>query len=497
MRLLALLAAIWLAFTAPQAMAAARALGTSQERDRPHIVLIMADDLGWRDVGFNGSEIKTPHLDKLAATGKRLTRFYAHPTCSPTRASLMTGQSALRLGVTRPFSKLNPNGLPLDRKLLPEFLQEHGYQTALVGKWHLGPRKKAHLPNARGFNSFYGHVTGGVGYWDHVHGGHYDWQRDGITVRDEGYTTHLLAAEALRVVRNRNKEKPLFLYFSLGAPHLPNEAPAEALAQYAHIVSEKRRTHAAMVSEMDAAIGKLIDELDAEGIRDDTLIFFMSDNGGLTDHRLLPEFVFRVINGLESIFGKPIPGRFLEFMRTNMYDGAADNGPLRGGKSSVLEGGIRVPAIINWPGKLTDADYDGRLHVTDLLATLMDAATGGAKTGQLTDGKSMWSALAEDREIAASDFVTMGLDGKAFFSGRWKLIARNNGELQLYDIVQDETESRNLASQRPDIVEKLQDLLATSPVGESTSVPLWKVILDPDEFGGAERKAPMADLVLE
>ena len=120
-------------------------------------------------------------------------------------------------------------------------------------------------------------------------------------------------------------------------------------------------------------------------------------------------------------------------MRTNMYDGAADNDPLRGGKSSVLEGGIRV-TIINWPRKLTDADYDD-LHVTDLLATLMDAATGGANTGQLTDGKSMWSALAEDREIAASDFVTMGLDGKAFFSGRWKLIARNNGALQLYDII--------------------------------------------------------------
>lgn len=484
-------------FALSQPALAQKSYAETEKEKKPNIVIIMADDLGWRDVGFNGSEIKTPHLDKLAATGKRLTRFYAHPTCSPTRASLMTGQSALRLGVTRPYSKLNPNGLPLDRKLLPEFLKQHGYQTALAGKWHLGPRKKAHLPNARGFDSFYGHVTGGVGYWDHVHGGHYDWQRDGITARDEGYATHLLAVEAVRVVRNRDKKKPLFLYLALGAPHLPNEAPAEALAQYAHIVSKKRRTHAAMVSEMDAAIGKLIDELDAEGIRDDTLIFFMSDNGGLTEHRLLPGFAFRLINGLESIFGKPIPGRFLEFMRTNMYDGAADNGPLRGGKSSVLEGGIRVPAIINWPGKLTDTDYDGRLHVTDLLATLMDAATGGAETGQLTDGKSMWSALTEDREIAPSDFVTMGMDGKAFFNGRWKLIARNNGELQLYDIVQDETESRNLASQRPDIVEKLQDLLAASPVGASTSIPLWKVILDPDEFGGAERKAPMADLALE
>ena len=150
------------------------ALSVSPALAKPNIIVILADDLGWRDVGFNGSEIKTPHLDKLASTGKRLTRFYAHPTCSPTRASLLTGQSALRLGVTRPYSKLNPNGLPLDRKLLPELLKQHGYQTALAGKWHLGPRKKAHLPNARGFDSFYAHLTGGVGYWDHVHGGHYD-----------------------------------------------------------------------------------------------------------------------------------------------------------------------------------------------------------------------------------------------------------------------------------------------------------------------------------
>ena len=127
----------------------------------------------------------------------------------------------------------------------------------------------------------------------------------------------------------------------------------------------------------------------------------------------------------------------------------------------------------------------------------MEAATGDATTGQLTDGKSMWLALTKNRQIAPADFITMGIDGKAFFNGRWKLIARNNGELQLYDIVQDETESRNLASQQPNIVEKLQGLLAASPTGPSTSIPLWRVILDPDEFGGAERKAPIADLAVE
>jgi arylsulfatase A-like enzyme len=176
-----LLAALVLLATVPSAAADAP--------KRPNVVIILADDLGWRDVGYHGSEIATPRLDRLAAKGVVLDRFYAQPSCSPTRAALMTGKAPLRLGVVSPLSKNNPAGLPLGERLLPEHLREAGYQTFLTGKWHLGHRHRDYLPMARGFDHFYGHATGGIGYWDHVHGGGLDWQRNGETLREEGYST--------------------------------------------------------------------------------------------------------------------------------------------------------------------------------------------------------------------------------------------------------------------------------------------------------------------
>jgi arylsulfatase A-like enzyme len=177
---------------------------------RPNVVIILADDLGWRDVGYHGSEIATPRLDRLAAEGVVLDRFYAQPTCSPTRAALMTGKAPLRLGVVSPLSKNNPTGLPLGERLLPEHLREAGYQTFLTGKWHLGHRHRDYLPTARGFDHFYGHATGGIGYWDHVHGGGLDWQRNGETLREEGYSTHLIADEAVRLIETRDPGRPFF-----------------------------------------------------------------------------------------------------------------------------------------------------------------------------------------------------------------------------------------------------------------------------------------------
>ena len=152
----------------------------------PNVVIILADDLGWNDVGYHGSEIATPRLDALAAEGVVLDRFYAQPSCSPTRAALMTGKTPMRLGVLSPISKNNPSGLPLTEKLLPQYFRDAGYQTFLSGKWHLGHRRRDYLPTSRGFDHFYGHLTGGIGYWDHVQGGGLDWQRNGTTLREEG-----------------------------------------------------------------------------------------------------------------------------------------------------------------------------------------------------------------------------------------------------------------------------------------------------------------------
>ncbi|MEM8548923.1 MAG: sulfatase-like hydrolase/transferase, partial [Pseudomonadota bacterium] len=247
---------------------------------QPNIVLIVADDLGWRDVGYNHSEIRTPNIDGLAADGITLNRFYVQPACSPTRAALLTGKSPMRLGILSPLSKNNPTGLPLTERTLADRLKAAGYQTALTGKWHLGPRHRSYHPNARGFDHFYGHLTGGVGYYDKVHGGGYDWQRNGVTVRDAEYATHLVAREAVDVIKRRDPNRPLFLYAAFGAPHLPNEAPEATVSSYDHIKSRRRRLHAAMVTELDAAIGAIHAALLEQGIERDTLIWFMSDNGG-------------------------------------------------------------------------------------------------------------------------------------------------------------------------------------------------------------------------
>jgi len=176
--------------------------------DRPNFVVILADDLGWNDVGYHGSEIRTPTLDRLAAEGIELDRFYVQPSCSPTRSALLTGKSSRRLGIHRPLGKNEGDGLGLDERILPQFLGDLGYQRLMVGKWHLGHVTPDYFPQARGFEHFYGYLTGGIGYWDHNHGGGHDWQRNGETLREEGYATHLIADEAVRLIRERDSSRP-------------------------------------------------------------------------------------------------------------------------------------------------------------------------------------------------------------------------------------------------------------------------------------------------
>ena len=494
MRGLALLAAIWLAFAAPHALGASQEMGVSQEMERPHIVVIMADDLGWNDVGYHGSEIKTPHLDRLAKDGRELTRFYVNSVCSPTRASLMTGQSAMRLGITSPMPKIAPKGLPLELNTLPDYLRQLDYQTALVGKWHLGVKRPYH-PNRRGFDTFYGNLSGAVGYWDHVHGGHYDWQRNGKTFREDGYVTHLQANEAVRVVRARDKARPLFMLFSLGAPHLPNEAPPEAIDAYADIADEKRRVHAAMVSELDMAVGQLLAVLDEEGMADNTLVWFLSDNGGLTQYRGMPQAFYRILDAAKWLWGDDIPVRFIEFMRTNTEDGGSDNTPLTGAKGSVKEGGIRVPGIIRWPAALGAGAFDTRLSVLDMLPTLLDAAGGAKLPVEPHDGRSFLRALRGEATLPPAPFVTQAFNGnRAIFHAQWKLLLRADGSKSLYDIDADPSETTDLAATQEELVARLEKRLAAMPVGADLAVPLWKVAMDPDEFGGVERKPPLAEL---
>ena len=257
-------------------------------------------------------------------------------------------------------------------------MRDAGYQTLLPGKWHLGHRQRAYLPTARGFDHFYGHGTGGIGYWDHVSGGGLDWQRNGETLREEGYSTHLIADEAVRLIEGRDPDRPLFLFASFDAPHLPNEAPPEAIARYEAIENPFRRGHAAMVSEFDAAVGRIVDALQAADILDDALIWSMSDNGGLNPASVAAPQLQMVMQ-LEAWYGKPLPLRWLEFLRTNWLEGGADNGPFRLGKMSAYEGGTRVPALVYWQGRLQPGVAKAMVTVQDVLPTLL--AVAGVDSG--------------------------------------------------------------------------------------------------------------------
>ena len=249
-------------------------------QEKPNVIVIVADDLGWNDVGYHGSDIQTPNIDRLAREGVELNRFYVHPTCSPTRSALVTGKSPLRLGFLSPLSKNNRLGLHLSEKTIADYFKQNGYQTSLIGKWHLGRFSKDYLPTNRGFDHFYGFLTGGVGHYDHIHGGGLDWQRNGKTIREDGYTTHLLTDEAIRIIEDYSNKRPFFLELSYAAPHMPNEAPKKTVDRYKHLKNVNRQLHAAMVTEIDKGIQRIYNALQKEAILDNTIIWFSSDNGG-------------------------------------------------------------------------------------------------------------------------------------------------------------------------------------------------------------------------
>ncbi len=396
---------------------------------RPHIVLFLADDLGWQDVGYHGSEIKTPNIDALAKGGMRLEQFYVQPVCSPTRSSLMTGRwpfrMGLQVGVIRPFADY---GLPLEERTLPAALKEAGYKTAICGKWHLGLHAPEFLPTRRGFDHQYGHYCGMLDYWTHKRDGGHDWHRNDKVNYDEGYTTNLIGDEAVRVIEAHDTKSPLFLYVPFNAPHSPLQAPDEYLAKYDGIADKKRRAYAAMVTCEDDAIGRVVTALDKKGMRDNTLILFSSDNGG------------------------PLSL-------------GANNGPLRAGKGSLYEGGVRVPALANWPGKLQPGECDEMLHIVDWYPTILKLA--GAKLEQKLplDGRDAWSTIADGKPSPRDEFVVNIEPRRAAIRvGEWKLVEaggrmknrRGGDAVELFDIENDSLETTNLAQKQPERLKELQ-----------------------------------------
>jgi len=460
---------------------------------------MIADDLGWNDVGFHGSEIRTPNIDRIAKEGVELDRFYVHPSCSPTRAALMTGKSSISMGVYRPINKHTYQGLPLDEKLLPEYLAELGYERFMVGKWHLGKHAKAQLPNARGFEHFYGSLTGGIGYWDKVHGGGYDWQRNGKTVRDSGYATHLLVDEVRTLISRRDVAKPNFMYVAFQAPHTPNEAPEETIAKY-EIADANRRVHAAMVDELDNAVGEILELYTDAGMLKNTIVVFMSDNGGLLrvdkDNPKNQTGLQQAALWIDWLFERPvnfIPG--FEFILSWAFDGGSDNSPLQGGKGSSAEGGIRVPAAIWWQGRLENGNHDQFMSVADVLPTLLEAIDAGSDIPLDLNGRSQWRALTGGVSETSVHLVS-GLEGEfAVLKWPWKYVS--GAEAKLYNVEKDPEESNNLLSLKKQVSLELKQIVDEWEYGPQADFSFTKMLFDPDTFGGEESGLPWAERVTD
>lgn len=431
---------------------------------RPNILVMVADDLGWADVGYHGGDIDTPSLDQLAEQGVQLNRFYTTPICSPTRAALMTGRDPIRLGVA--YGVILPwdnTGVHPDEHFMPQSFQSAGYQTAMVGKWHLGHAQMTYHPNNRGFDHFYGHLHTEVGFYPpFANQGGKDFQQNGVSIDDDGYETYLLANEVSRYIRERDKNRPFFMYMPFIAPHTPLDAPLELQEKYEDINTDlpparsrqtddtrristmmlqpsARPMYAAVVDAMDQAIGQVLQTLEDEGIADNTIVLFFSDNGGAA------------------------------------YSyGGANNAPLRGGKGETFEGGIRVVSLLRWPAMLDSGQqFDQIMSVMDVFPTL--AAAAGIEAGNTfeLDGRNMWPAIALGETVSlekplmfASEIPIYGSFKFTAFDEDWKLVQEVEQEQlsitvtnYLFDIANDPNEYNNLASAYPDIVEQLSQAI--------------------------------------
>lgn len=401
---------------------------------RPNIIYIVADDMGWKDAGFRGSDIRTPNLDRLAAEGAILDQFYTQPMCTPTRAALLTGRYPMRYGLqTGVIPGAGTYSLPTDEYLLPQMLKDAGYQTALVGKWHLGHAKPEFWPKQRGFDQFYGALVGEIDHFKKAAHGVPDWYRDNTPFQEDGFDNALFGDEAARVIREHDQARPLFLYLAFTAPHTPFQAPQEYLDRYKSISDENRRAYAAMISVLDDGVGKVLAALDARGVRKDTLIVFHSDNGGVTNSMFSGDT--KVAGGLP-----------------------ADNGPYRDGKGTLYEGGTRVIALANWPGKIKPGPVDQPIHVVDMYPTLAALAGASMAKTKPLDGLDVWSALAEGKQSPRNEIV-YNIDpmAGAVRQANWKLVwkATLPQQVELFDLARDPSEKTNLASAHPDKVAAL------------------------------------------
>jgi arylsulfatase B len=421
---------------------------SSTSRQLPNILLIVADDLGWNSVGYHGGPFHTPQLDRLARRGVMLERFYVSPMCSPTRAGLLTGRYPMRFGMAR--SVVRPwmhSGLPPVEQTLPELLAKAGYRhRGCFGKWHLGHLLPEWHPLAQGFTEFKGQYNGAADYWTRQREGEVDWHLGHAACDETGYTTDLITDAAVRFIRDHATDGPFFCYIPFTAPHEPLQVPKDYLERYSNLDDNlddgkpsNLQTLAAMVTCMDDGIGRILETLKQTGTDQNTLVWFFSDNGGVT-----------------------------------RFEGV--NKPLRGGKLTVYEGGVRVPSIVYWPGMIEGGrKVNAPLINVDILPTLLRVAGIEKVHRTAIDGIDVLDLLtgrsgsSPQRDLYCFNGMS-GLDREqaAIVSADdWKLVVTgpdirrpggyrgSDHRVELFSLAVDPNEENDLSAGHPDRVAKL------------------------------------------
>lgn len=402
---------------------------------RTHVVYILADDLGWKDVGFHGGTVSTPNLDKLAKAGAMLNAFYVQPGSTQTRAAALTGRYPMRYGFqTGTITAASTWCLPPEERTLAQALKESGYATAFIGKWQLGHARPECLPTRRGFNHFYGPMTQPL---EPVlrKGTRSDWRHDEKPVKVEGDVSEIIGKAAADYVLKADAGRPFFLVVSFTAPAAPFGAGKTYLARHAGVQDETQRRYLAAISALDDAVGNIVDALQKKGLADNTLIIMHSDSGAA-----------RPIKYSADDGEVPLP--------------VGDNAMFREGRGSLYDGGLRVPALVWWPARVPAGNVlQDPVHVTDITATLMALSGASADARRKPDGLDLWPAL-EGKARSPRKEILLHVDefGGALRAGEYKVVvhAALPTKVEVFHIANDPEETENLAERDS---AKTQDML--------------------------------------
>ena len=424
---------------------------------RPNILLVVADDLGWSDVGWHDGFGKTPTLDRLVREGVELDQHYVQPVCTPTRAALLSGRYPGRFG-PHALGPSNLRAMPLETVTIASALNGLGYSTHLSGKWHLGARPEW-IPNKYGFDTSYGTLTGAADPWTHLYrkGHPYvdTWHRDGTFFQEQGNATELIAAEAIKHIKTASS--PWFMYVPFHAVHTPVDAPEEYKKLYDGVTfhndpakQNSRLRMAAMVSQVDAKVAAFVEALNATGQRDNTLIIFHSDNGG--------------IESLKNSYVGDVPDSPFN----------SENDPLRGQKNTLYEGGTRVCAFTNWPGVLTPKKVTTPMHCVDWFPTIATLVGYTPETDLNWDGVSQWATLTGRSTTPPDRTIYIAKAGtRSLRKGDWKLIVggKDGTKQELFNLADDPYETTNLAASEPAKVKELRTLLDAEHAKDRPTLP--------------------------